>query len=336
MNRLTTVLALALVACVAGSFWLWRELRIERERAYALEGRVLALENPPSVEIPTERPVAPVDSPPGAAPADVPVPEPKSVVEVAAADASHEHPARVDFRDREARMLRDPQYREARRAFGRVQIASGYIDLAASLGISQDEADKLLDLLAEQELRHWETFMRDPENEGELRKHSLQLEEMQRANDAERADLLGTQKVAQWKEYEASLGARHQVLQLRTTLSAGPEPLRDDQVEPLIAAMYAEQKQVNEALEEYTATLTWSGGQQVESQSLSNERHVQLSAAANERIHAAAASILSQPQLERLDEMLQRQLDMEKAQYDMMRVSEKMQTRGEPAAAKAD
>jgi hypothetical protein len=322
MNRLPAVLAIALVACVASSSWLWRELRAERERAEVLQTRVLELESMPAQAIPAERPVAPAASPPDAAPAALSVREPKSVVEVAAADASHEHPARVDYRDREARMLRDPQYREARRALNRAGMASTYIDLPASLGISQDEADKLIDLLTEQDLRRWEESVRDPESEEELRKRALQIDEMQRANDAEVAGLLGKAKLAQWKEYQASLGARHQVLQLRTTLSAGPAPLREDQVEPLIAAMYAEQKQVAEALEEYTATLTWSAGQQPVSQSLSNERRVQLSAAANERIHMAAASILSQPQLESLDEMLQRQLDMEKAEYDMMRASE--------------
>ena len=238
--------------------------------------------------------------------------------------------------DREARMLRDPQYRKARRAFDRVQLASGYIDLAASLGLSQDQADKLLDLLAEQDLRQSEVTMWDPEREEEPRKLQAQLEEMQRANDAERAALLGPQKFTQWKEYEASLGVRHQVLHLRTTLSAGPEPLREDQIEPLIAAMYAEQKQVDEALQDLTATLTPSDGRQAGWQSLFNERREQLSAAAHERIHTAAASILSQPQLEARDQMLQRQLDMDKAQYDMMRASEAMETPGKPPATKAD
>jgi hypothetical protein len=217
-----------------------------------------------------------------------------------------------------------------------LELASGHIDLAESLQISQEQADKLIELLVDQELRYADNPKRNPANEEELRERHLRVAESQRANDAELAALLGKQKLAQWKEYQASLQTRHQVERLRTTLSAGPEPLREDQIQPLVAAMYAEQELVKEELSDYTATLTWSGGMEGKSHSRRNERHAQLAAAANDRIRTAAASILSQQQLETLDEMLQRQLDMQNAEYEMMRAVDGMQARGKLGMAKSN
>jgi len=336
MNRLLATLAIALVTCVAASSWLWRELRAERDRADASQARVLELERMQAASMLEIPPVAPADSSSAPASAAVPVRKQETGVEPAPSDAGQKQSTPPDYFGYEARMLRNPKYREARRAHRQMQLASGHLDLAESLQISQEQADRLLDLLVDQELRFADDPRRNPINEEEVQERQLRVRESQRANDAELTALLGESKLAQWKEYQASLQTRHQVQQLRTTLAAGPEPLRGDQIQPLVDAMYAEQKRVKEELAAYTATLAWSGGMDGQSHSRRNERHAQLAAAASERIQTAAESILTQQQLETLDGVLQRQLDMENAKYEVMRAVDGMQRRGKLGIAKSN
>ena len=197
-------------------------------------------------------------------------------------------------------------------------------------------ADQLIDLLVDRELRYLDKPHPNPPNEQELRVRQLDREEAERAEDAELAALLGEAKVAKWKEYQASLPIRHRVYQLRATLSASAEPLREDQIERLISAIYAEQKQLKEEIADYTATLTFSGGMEGQSHSRRNERYSERAAVANERIRARAASILSQPQLASLDDMLQRQLEMQDAQFRMQRAQSEMSARGKLGVLKSN
>jgi len=331
MYRPAAVLAILLFACVAASSWLWRELRAERDRADALQTRVMELERTHAAATDAGRPVAPAEASPAPASVAVPVPDPEKVAATAPSKAGDKGSTPIDYQEYGARMLRNPEYREAWRVHRRMRLASGHIDLAESLQITQQQAAKLFELLVDQEMRYAARPMHAGAEEAQIR-----AMESQRANDAEIAALLGEAKLAQWKEYQASLQTRHQVQQLRATLAAGPEPLREDQIQPLVDAMYAEQKLVKDELAAYTATLKWSGGIEGQSHSRRNERNAQLSAAANERMHTAAESILTQPQLETLDEMLQRQLDLQNAEYGIMRAVDGMQRRGKLGMAKSN
>ncbi len=333
MNRPTSILVLAMVVCVAASYGLWLELRAERSRSHDMRAHMLELERMQAAATPGGSAAAPADLPPDAATAAAPVPKDKPIAPLEPASSKPSSSAYFEY---EARLLLNPQYREARRAHRRLELAAGHIDLAESLQITQERADRLIDLLVDQELSYASSPLRHADNEEEARQRQLWLAERQREDDAAVAALLGEGKLAKWKEYQASLPTRHQVQQLRTTLSAGPEPLREDQIQPLVEAMYAEQKRVKEELSDYTGTLKWSGGMEGKSHSRRNERHAQLAAAANERIRDAAASILSPPQLETLDEMLQRQLEMQNAQNEMMRAVDGMHARGKLDVAKAD
>jgi len=201
MNRLLAILAIALVTYVAASSWLWRDLHAERDRVDALQARILELERMLAAPILEYRPVAPADSSSAPASAAVPVREPEKGVEVASSKAGQKRFAPMDQFEFEARMLRNPEYREAWRTHRRMELASGHIDLAESLQISQEQADKLIDLLVNQELRYEANPMPNPANEEEVRERQLRASESQRANDAELAALLGKQKLAQWKEY---------------------------------------------------------------------------------------------------------------------------------------
>jgi len=330
MNKLSPLLATSLVVCVASSFWLWRELRTERERADALQTRVGQLERSPAASTPL------TEVNPSVAPLAAPrsIPEPAAPL-VTAKSGSRAQLSVRDIGEYERQWLRNPKYREARRAQRRLELASGHLDLAVVLQISQDTADRLLDYFVDGELEYLSEAHPSPTNEEETRVRRLEIEEAQRVEDADLAALLGEAKVPQWKAYQASLQTRYQVHQLRETLSASAEPLREDQMEPLIAAIHAEQKQLNDEMADYNRTLPWSDDMG-QSYSLRNERYAERSTAAIQRIHAEAASILSQQQLRSLDAMLQRQLDAQNARRRMEAARIETSGRGQSNVAKAN
>jgi len=321
MHKQSTILAVALVATIATSFWLWRLLGTERERADVLRARVVQFERMQAASTP-ERPA-------GSAASSAPVMEETGNAGAAARPENDEQRSMADdWTEYERRLLQNPKYREAWRAKRRLELVSGHVDLAAVLQISQESADQLIDFLVDRELRYLDKPHPNPANEEELLVRQLEIKKAELARDTELAALLGEAKLADWKEYQASLPTRHQVLQLRTVLSTSAEPLREDQMEPLISAIYTERKQLKAEMADYTATLAWTDGMEEQSHLRRNERHAELAIAAKERIHAAAASILSQQQLASLDGMLKRELYMQDAHFRMQRAMSGMSARG--------
>ena len=88
----------------------------------------------------------------------------------------------------------------------------------------------------------------------ELRQQKERLEAEERAYQAKLRELLGEEKSAQLQSYMESRQTRMQVDRFRMQLT-GADLLRDDQVEPLIAALHAEQAQMQQELQEYRDTL---------------------------------------------------------------------------------
>jgi hypothetical protein len=157
------------------------------------------------------------------------------------------------------------------------------------------------------------------------------LEAEERAYQTRLRDLLGEEKSAHLQTYMESRQSRMQVDQFRTQLT-GADMLREDQVEPLIAALHAEQAQMQKDLEDNRET---SSGQ-VDApvwQRQYYERQVELMKGTHKRMHSAASGILSSSQLERLDAMLKRDLERHEAQLQMQRIQSKLdQPSGPPTA----
>ena len=154
------------------------------------------------------------------------------------------------FGDYERRLLRDPQYREARRAQRQLELASGHLDVAEVLQISQETANQLLALLVDREIDYLSSPHPNPTNAEEWRIRRREVEEGNRAEDAAVAALLGESKLPKWKEYQATLQTRHQVYQFRGALAGSAEPLREDQMEPLISSIYTERKRLADEMAE--------------------------------------------------------------------------------------
>jgi hypothetical protein len=101
-----------------------------------------------------------------------------------------------------------------------------YGDVASSLGLSQDQADKLIDLLADQHGQAWVNGPQSVDN----RQLSLQtLKDAKVRTDAAIASLLGEQGAAQWQEYQKTLPEHVQANMFAEQMQNMGAPITDDQ-----------------------------------------------------------------------------------------------------------
>jgi len=212
-----------------------------------------------------------------------------------------------ELQAREQRMLKNPEYRELLRARQRFSMAPMYADLPELLQISPQQADRLLDLLADQQVRQ-QIEMGDftagaPPDEATVRRQSDRMQQLQRTNEAEIAALLGDEKLTEWQAYQRSPMARFLLQRLRQSLPAD-SALRPEQLRPLIAAITQEQEQMwSQMMSEDRPMPNEPAGDQWAERS--QQRYQEQLVATNERILAATSSILSAPQQQQLQALLQ-------------------------------
>ena len=134
----------------------------------------------------------------------------------------------------------------------------------------------------------------------------------------------------QWTEFLASQPSRSEVRQLRDSLD-GSEPLRDDQVEPLVSALHTVRTQFMKEMEDSRASLGGDDDRQSANARYA-QRYIDRMAAANKRATTEAASILSQQQLAQFNAMRARQLEIHTARQ---RLRETQAGARQPSAAKS-
>ena len=155
-------------------------------------------------------------------------------------------------------------------------------------------------------------------------------EAAQREHDAKLLSLLGQDRFDRWQTYRETRGTRMQVDRFRAQLN-GADLLRDDQVEPLITALAAEQKQMRDEIEEYRGSLSWEGDA-AESSRQFRTRQLEITKAAHKRMLASAASVLSASQVSRLEDMLSDDLAQRATQERMESLRRKIGTAPESGA----
>ena len=299
------VVALASAGVSAG---LWLELRAERALNADLTTR---LEVAAATPVTAREPVASRTAEPPVVVAPV-VASAASTPAPSAAAAAKADRASADFwQARQRKLMSDPRYRDAFREQQRLQLATRRENFIRLLGFSPEQADAVIDLAIERQM-NWPSGI--PQEQGEQEGRTYQ--------DKLRA-LLGEDKSAQLQNYMESRQTRMQVDQFRTQLTGG-DALRDDQVEPLIAALQVERSQMQQELEEYRASFAADDNSEA-SQRKYNERQAALLKATHDRMRTAASAILSQSQLQKLDAMLKRDLERHEAQQRMARIQSKLE-----------
>jgi len=214
-----------------------------------------------------------------------------------------------------------PEVRAVKLAEQRASVRRRLPDLAAALHLEEEEADKLVNLLADHALWAEENPPFVPEGELEWDVNNKpewvrKSEAEQRRRDNEIAELLGEAKFRAWKEYADSGNARMLVRQFRPMLDGTSYSLREEQMPPLIKA-------IAEAQLRFGADSAYDA-------STGPERFAKY----NERLREAAAPCLSTEQFVRFDQMLDEQLELARARENMMRAYAETEPRGSSGANK--
>jgi len=305
MQKSTIILLVVALASAGVSAGLWMELRAERALNAGLSERLNATI--------AARRVVP-------APAPAPDVRPPSIVPAAEASApARTEPAQqsevaqrsmVDWQAYQRRLMKDPKYREAWRDEQRLQLAQRRENYIKLLGFTPEQADAAIDLAIDRQMK-WPGGIPQEQGEEEMRAYQAKLREV-----------LGEEKYTRLQTYMDSRQSRMQVDRFRTQLTGG-DVLRDDQVEPLISALYVEQSQMQDDLQQYRETLGSETDQAAALRKLS-ERETELLKAAQGRMRSAASGILSSSQLDKFDAMLKRDLERHEAQQRMARIRSKI------------
>jgi hypothetical protein len=319
MRKSVAVLSLALVASCLLSLQLWRELRAERALVEELRSRETAFAQPAAAT--GGRTPAAARPPPAPAPALVttsPPPEPP------AERARNVHGTQEEWDDYQRRLLQDPKFREARREELRLQFAARREDAIRLLGFTPGEADAAVNLMVETQLRGEIASPSQVDLSAEGRRLLQESHKAQeQAYQAELRQLLGADKGARWREYLDSLPTRGRVDSLRLQLT-GADALREDQIEPLVAALHTERARMRQDLAEYQNSLLGQPDTDSRMWDRYSRRQGELLADLKQRSLAAAGAILSTPQLDRLEALLQREIDRHEANSRLIRIRSKL------------
>lgn len=352
MNRFIFVLAGTTLVFASASAYLWQQERAGREQRAALEQRVKELESAPIIArtiptTPAETP-APLETVPP--PQPVHRPKPAAIRGAVVANSRKETSlsagntfATFAFA-RQDKLMADPEYRAAMRAQQRLMMPHQYPDLAEALQLQPEEAGKLMDLLADQQIANMDRRPPvgpdgSPDQKAMQEWHQQMQQQMQqqhRDNEAQIANLLGDGRLQEWKEYQSTMGARMQVKQLRDLMNSSSDPLRADQVQQIVTALATEQRRPNAEPQRNSLRPVAMLGTRVGSLSPAApngvammEQSLEHTIQYNQRMQDAAAPYLSARQQEQYKQILDQQVEMQRINLRMMRSQAEAEARGE-------
>jgi hypothetical protein len=318
MRKSEVLLTLALLGAAAMATWLWGELHAERARNAELSADLNAR---PVVQIAGLEPQV-LQTMQIAPPAVVPTPT--SVNPVSTQSSRTVHGTQEEWDAYQRRRMQNPNYREAWRAQQRLAYALRRENVMRLLGFTPEQADAVVEIAIDHQLRWYDRPSPKSGTEEDAQQQRALYEQDEREDQEKLAALLGPDKHARFQEYMESRATRLQVDQLRPQFT-GNDLLRDDQVEPLIAALHVERARFEQELREYRESISRNDPQ---SWVKDGEREIELRKATNERMHAAAAPILSSSQVKRLDDLLKRDLARREAEARMKVVQAKVDPPG--------
>jgi hypothetical protein len=299
MNRSIAFHLLVTAVLALASAWLWHSRESERQSSQELLQRFNDLEQRLRTDQAgvTPAPAAALDIPALKASTD---PSPVSPVTGLSPRETEVREHLRSMAQRQREMLRDPAYRQLQVDAGRRQFARTRSDAIRVVGMTPQQADRVIDLWVKRNLRYQEL---SPGIPGETPNEAGQVE-LKRAGDAEQAELrvlLGQETYEKWGRYLASGEERAEVGQLREQL-ADNDPLREAQADALVDTIYLERGRRSREYDDYVKSMGIADRNIVTAPD--RQRWLDLEKEANQRIHAAAAGSLSRSQLASLDDML--------------------------------
>lgn len=235
MKILSAILGVALVAVGGFAIHLSREVEAGRQKIADLESRLL--EQQAGTRIVTRPDVQAPQSPGGATPP----------VATGQPPAAATPPPAIQLPDMATlrAQMSSPEAKARRKETSYLLMRSSNPGVEEALGLSPDELNKLLNLLAEQQERNSAVFDRARE-QGDQAGVSASLEENRRMRQAELEALLGA-KYPQWQDYEQTRTAWAQGRDLRAVLDEVGTPFTPAQERAVIDALAAEQRSYNQS-----------------------------------------------------------------------------------------
>lgn len=168
-----------------------------------------------------------------------------------------------------------------------------------SLQLTEEQAELLTQILAEQWVRGSQGI---PEG--------YRREDWERRNEDELRAVLSQNQIDSFRRYKETAGTREEVAALRAELLASSHPLRDDQINRLIDALYPEEKRLMEEARSFNESLDTTPAALADSERSAERYFAERETAAVERKLAAAGAILSSEQLTVLRRRLEGQQAM--------------------------
>lgn len=205
--------------------------------------------------------------------------------------------------------MRDPRHRANALMSLRQIMPHAHPDLAEELGLTPDEASRLFDLLAEQQLEI-SILMSAPADGASTDPAVLQDagqrgQELNAQHEMALASFLGDASYEKWKGYKESRRARQQVVQYAGPMSAMGQPLSSEQEVSLRAALVAEDGRQRAEMQKLLGSRRRTGPLNV---SNAVEEARRRRAESHSRIIAAAEPHLTAEQLESLRDSLAQEL----------------------------
>jgi hypothetical protein len=131
-----------------------------------------------------------------------------------------------------------PAMRKMMRNQMRQSLRRQYEDLGPELGLDAEQSGKLIDLIADQHTRSmYQSWPQDAEGQAAMRR---KMQDAQRQQRAELAKVIGESKLPLFDEYQKTLAARSEVINLQEQLAAADLPMRPEQRKALTAGVVEE------------------------------------------------------------------------------------------------
>jgi hypothetical protein len=212
---------------------------------------------------------------------------------------------------RQKALLDTSDFHKARLAEVRTALKRRYPLLAREVGVSEQEADKILDLMAESQLRKDAMSAEllaganpaDPAAMAELERQHQAREQAQDEEDKNTlVGMLGTARYEKLQYAQETQAAHTRIINLKTLLAQGGQPLTDDQMLSLTRVVAEEQK-----LEEKESQDLRANGQ------YRQVSQVDRAAQGDRRILDNASGFLSPQQLQTIRTRFEQRQAMERA-----------------------
>ena len=142
-----------------------------------------------------------------------------------------------------AKMFKDPEMRKMMRGQQQMGVRMMYGDLAKELGLTPDEANKVIELLTDRQMEASAKAMDAMDGSADPARTAASAEEAQKVvadYDAQMKNLLGEERTKKLNDYERTMGDRMAIQQYSSSFTSAGVPLDDAQKQGLLNVMKEE------------------------------------------------------------------------------------------------